>query len=258
MAGRAKDSRPLAQRLFAILDAFERGEGPTRSLSELARAADLPESTAYRLAEQLVASGGLERGASGGYRVGLKLWRLGSHHHSTRALRQIALPYLDDLLELTRQNVQIAILDDLSALYLERLTAPESVVVLADAGKRLPLHATGVGLVLLAWGGEALLARVLESGPRRFLARTMTTERELRPRLAEIRRTGVATTRDEMTAGSASVAAPVRDASGQVVAAVSVIVPSDRRPDPRYELAVRLAAAGISRELARSIPTPTQ
>ena len=62
---------------------------------------------------------------------------------------------------------------------------------------------------------------------------------------------GYAMTRDEMTAGAASVAAPIRDASGSVVAAVSIIVPSAQPLDPRYDLAVRLAASSISRELAR-------
>ena len=251
MAGRANDARGVAERLFAILDAFE---GPGRRslpLTELARRAGLPLSTPSRVAARVVEWGGLERTADGELQVGLRLWRLGTRHPAPGALRQVARPYLDDLFELTRQNVQIAVLDGLAALYLDRLTARDSVVVLADVGRRLPLHATGVGLVLLAWGGEELLARVLEAPPRRLLPATMTTAEELAPRLARIRREGIATTRDEMTAGAASVAAPIRDASGAVVAAISIIVPSERPVDPRYELAVRLAASGVSRELAR-------
>lgn len=251
MAGRANDARGVAARLFAILDGFDGAGRRSMPLRELARRAGLPTSTASRLVAALVEWGGLERTADGELQIGLKLWRLGTRHPAPGALRQLARPYLDDLFELTRQNVQIAVLDGTSALYLDRLMARDSLVVLADVGRRLPLHATGVGLVLLAWGGDELLARVLDGPPRKLLPATMTTAAELEPRLARVRREGVATTRDEMTAGAASVAAPVRDDTGAVVAAISIIVPSDRPIESRYELAVRLAANGVSRELAR-------
>jgi len=257
MSGGARDARGVAARLLAVLDAFDQGGDGTLSLAEIAQRAGLPESTAHRLIAGLVEWGGLERTA-GGYRLGLKLWRLGTRQPTTRALRQVALPYLEDLLELTRQNVQLAVRDGLAALYLDRLMARDSVVVLADIGRRLPLHATGVGLVLLAHGGPGLLADVLAEAPHKYLPATATTEGELRPRLAAIRREGLVRTRDEMTPGSASVAAPLRDGTGQVVAAISIIVPSNRPFDPAHELAVRLAAAGISRELAgggRATPT---
>ena len=248
LAGGARDARGVAERLLAVLDAFDQGGDGVLRLAEIAERADLPESTAHRLVVRLVDWGGLER-TEGGYRLGLKLWRLGTRQPTTRALRQVALPYLEELLELTRQNVQLAVRDGLAALYLERLMARDSVVVLAEQGRRLPLHATGVGLVLLAHGGPGLLAEVLATTPHKYLPATSTTEGELAPRLAAIRREGLARTREEMTPGSASIAAPLRDGTGAVVAAMSVIVPSADPFDPAHELAVRLAAAGISREL---------
>lgn len=257
MAGGARDARGVADRLLAVLDAFDQGGDGVLGLAEIAARADLPESTAHRLIARLVEWGGLER-VPGGYRLGLKLWRLGTRQPTTRALRQVALPYLEDLLELTRQNVQLAVRDGLAALYLERLMARDSVVVLADIGRRLPLHATGVGLVLLAFGGPGLLSEVLAAEPRRYLPATTATAAALTPRLAAIRREGIVRTRDEMTPGSASIAAPLRDGTGTVVAALSIIVPSDRPFDPAHELAVRLAAAGISRELAGGRAAPTE
>ena len=249
MAGGANDARGVPERLLSLLDAFDREGASELSLADLVARTGLPRSTAHRLAAELVAWGGLERTPEGGYQLGRKLWRLGTRNAAVRTLRQVAHPFLEDLLDLTRQNVQLAVLDRLAALYLERLTTRDSLVVLADVGRRLPLHATGVGLVLLAHGPDALLDEVLAAGPRRFLPGTMTGAAELRARLAEIRRHGIAVTRDEMTEGAASVAAPVRDRRGQVAAAVSIIVPSAAPIDPRYELAVRLAAAGISRGL---------
>lgn len=249
MAGGARDSRPVADRLLAVLDAFDRPGTVDLALGEIARRADLPLSTTHRLVARLAAWGGLERTPDGTYQLGRRIWRLGTRAPEARTLRQVALPFLEDLLALTRQNVQIAVLDDLAALYVERLTTRESLVVLADVGRRLPLHATGVGLVLLAHAPRSLLDEVVAAGPRKFLPATMTTAAQLRPRLTQIEREGLATTRDEMTPGSASVAAPVRDASGRVVAAISIIVPSSSPVDPSYPLAVRLAAHGVSRSL---------
>jgi len=249
VAGGARDSRPVADRLLGILDAFDRPDTVELTLTEIAQRADLPLATAHRLAARLVEWGGIERTEAGGYQLGRRIWRLGTRYPQARTLRQVALPFLEDLLALTRQNVQIAVLDGLAALYIERLTTRDSVVVLADVGRRLPLHATGVGLVLLAHAPRALLDEVIASGPRAYLPSTMTSATQLRPRLSAIRREGLVRTREEMTAGSASVAAPVRDGSGEVVAAVSIIVPSEPPADPAHELAVRLAAHGISRGL---------
>lgn len=249
MAGGAGDARSVASRLLGVLDAFDQGGDGILSLADVADRAGLPRSTAHRMLQELIEWGGVER-VEHGYRLGLKVWRLGTRHPGARTLRHVALPYLEDLLALTRQNVTLAVRDGLAALYLERLMARDSVLVLADTGRRLPLHATGVGLVLLAWGGAPLLDEVLAAGPQRFLPDTVVEPAAIRRRLATIRRAGIATTREEMTPGSASVAAPIRDGSGDVVAALSIIVPSDAPADVRWELAVRLAAAGISRALA--------
>jgi len=249
MSGGANDRRGVAARLLAVLDAFDQGGDGTLSLAEIAGRAYLSTSTAHRLLVQLVEWGGIER-VPGGYRLGLKLWRLGTRQPGARTLRHVALPYLEDLLRLTRQNVTLAVRDGLAALYLERLMARDSVVVLADVGRRLPLHATGVGLVLLAWGGESLLREILATDRQRYLPGTVVEPTAIRHRLTAIRRAGIATTREEMTPGSASIAAPIRDSAGVVVAALSVIVPSAIPDNPSWELAVRLAANGISRSLA--------
>ncbi|CAN5518152.1 hypothetical protein BH10ACT4_BH10ACT4_10290 [soil metagenome] len=139
--------------------------------------------------------------------------------------------------------------DGLGALYLERVSGRSAVPVISDVGTRLPLHATGVGLVLLAWAPPEVLDELIASAPRKYLANTMTTDRELRPRLAAIRATGMAISVNEMTADSFSAAAPVRDHTDTVVAAVSIVAHAALRSDPQYPLAVSVAARGISRAL---------
>jgi DNA-binding IclR family transcriptional regulator len=111
------------------------------------------------------------------------------------------------------------------------------------------LHATGVGLVLLAFAPPELFDEVIAARPRKFLPNTMTTEPELRARLAEIRSRGLAIAVNEMTADSFSAAAPIRDHTNAVIAAVSVIAYSEQSADPEFAMAVSVAARGISRAL---------
>ena len=89
MSGRAADDRSVADKLFAIADAFAAGED--LSLSEIAARARLPLSTAHRLVAEWVAWGGLVRGDDGRYRLGIKLWRLGARQPTARRLRSAAL-----------------------------------------------------------------------------------------------------------------------------------------------------------------------
>ncbi|MDQ2698156.1 MAG: IclR family transcriptional regulator, partial [Actinomycetota bacterium] len=219
------------------------------TLTEIAARADLPLSTAHRLVEEWVRWGGLTRGADGRYRIGMRFWRLGVRAPTARRLRTTALPYLEDLYELTHEHVHLAILDRGAALYLERFSGRDAVRVISDVGTRLPLHATGVGLMLLAHAPEGTLDALLASDPKQYLPNTMTAGPELSARIADVRKDGLAVSLNEMTVDTFSVAAPVRDGSGAVVAAVSVVGHADRASDPRIPIAVRAAGFGISRAL---------
>jgi DNA-binding IclR family transcriptional regulator len=241
------DERSVAEKVFAIADVF--GSAAELSLTEIARRADLPVSTAHRLLGEWVAWGGIVRGEDGLYRVGMRLWKLGVRAPTARRLRSVALPFLEDLYELTRENVHLAVRDGLAALYLERISGRSAVAVISDVGSRLPLHATGVGLVLLAAAPPELLAELVASEPRQYLPNTMTSEAELRPRLERIAATGIAVSVNEMTADSFSVAAPIRDHTDTVIASVSIVAHAGASTDPQYPLAVSVAARGISRAL---------
>jgi DNA-binding IclR family transcriptional regulator len=241
------DRRSVAQKIFSIADVFS--ASGRLSLTEIADRTGLPLSTAHRLVGEWVSWGGLVKGEDGLYRVGIRLWKLGVRAPTPRRLRSFALPFMEDLYEVSHENVHLAVLDGQSALYLERLSGRSAVPVISDVGSRLPLHATGVGLVLLAFAQDDVLQELVDSSPRKYLANTMTTEAELAPRLADIRATGLAVSVNEMTADSFSAAAPIRDHTNAVVAAVSVVAHAERASDPRYALAVGVAARGISRAL---------
>lgn len=243
MAGATVTSRALA-----LLDAYA-PDRRTQTLTQLAARAGLPLSTAHRLVGELVAWGGLERQPDGTYGIGIRVWEIGALAARGADLREVALPYLQDLYEATRENVQLAVLDGTDAVYLERISGPAAVHVVTRPGSRLPLHATAVGQVLLASAPDDVRDRVLAGPLRRWTERTLTDPGHVRRALADVRRSGVAVCRGQIELVSQSVAAPIRDGDARVVAAVSVVIPVERRVQP-YEMAVRLAAQGITRSLA--------
>jgi len=116
-------------------------------------------------------------------------------------------------------------------------------------GGRLPLHATGVGLVLLAHAPPGLQEKVLAGPLQRYTAKTICAPEEVRRTLADVRRTGVAVSDGQIELIALSVAAPVRGPRGDVVAALSVVVPSAGSDARAYVPAVRAAARGVSRTL---------
>ncbi|HOV99893.1 MAG TPA: IclR family transcriptional regulator [Rhodoglobus sp.] len=247
MAGGGAGGRSVAAKMFAIADAFAGDDELT--LTEIARRAGLPIATAHRLVAEWVSWGGLARTDDGGYRLGMRMWRLGVREPTARRLRGIARPYLADLLTATREHVHLAVRDGLGVVYLERLSGRDAVPIVSDVGTRLPLHATAVGTVLLAYAQADVFDEVVGRQPRKFLPNTLTTEKELRARLAEIRATGLASSIEELTRGAFSIAAPVRDPTGAVVAAVSIIAHVERKDEPQFPLGVRMAARGISAAL---------
>jgi DNA-binding IclR family transcriptional regulator len=238
-----------ADRLLAVLAAFDRS-APALSLTEISRRAGLTLPTAHRLVGLLTAWGALERDAAGAYHIGLRLWELGALAPRGLALREAAMPFLEDLYEATHENVQLAVRDGMEVVYIERISGRSAVGVLARVGAHWPLHATGVGLVLLAHSDPAvqeeyLAAERLDS----FTPFTVTDPVTLRRLLAEVRRSGFAVSDRQITDDALSVAAPVRGPRGEVIAAVSIIVPCVGARPNTLAPAVRLAGLGISRAL---------
>lgn len=242
----------VTSRVLRLLDAFS-AERPHLSLSEIARRAGLPVATAHRLVGELAQWGALERSTDGQYRIGLRLWEVATLAPRGVGLREAALPFLEDLYEATHENVHLAVLDGTEALYVERLSGRGAVTVISRVGGRLPLHATGVGLVLLAFAPTAVQERVLAGPLAGYTPRTVTSGAALRRMLAEIRRTRIAVSDGLLDLQALSVAAPVTGPVGEVVGALSVVVRAGGDPQ-RYVPAVRAAALGVSRTLA---PRPT-
>ncbi|GJF24580.1 IclR family transcriptional regulator [Streptomyces sp. HO565] len=241
-------TRSAPDRLLSVLAAFDH-EHPALCLTDISRRAGLSLTTAHRLVGALTAWGALERDDAGLYHVGLRLWEVAALAPRGLALRQLALPYLEDLYEATHENVQLAVRDGGEVVYVEWLSGRSAVGVHIRVGARWPLHATGVGLALLAHG-EPEFQEAYRAGPlASFTPHTITDSVRLRRVLAEVRRTGAAVSDRQVTDDALSVAAPVRGPDGTVTAAVSVVVPHADAAVPVLVPAVRLAARGISRAL---------
>ncbi|WP_069816302.1 IclR family transcriptional regulator [Streptomyces sp. TP-A0874] len=238
-----------AHRLLAVLGAFDQRH-PALTLTEISTRARLPLATAHRLVATLTDWGALEREESGAYTIGLRLWEVAALAPRGFGLRQVALPFLEDLYEATHENVQLAVRDGREVVYIERISGRAAVDVHTRVGARWPLHATGVGLALLAHSDPELQERVCAEELTGFTPYTVTDPTALRRVLAEVRRTGAAVSDRQITDDAISVAAPVRGRRGEVVAAVSVVVPA-QEPDrhPLLVPVVRVAALGISRAL---------
>jgi DNA-binding IclR family transcriptional regulator len=245
----APGRRTAGSKLLDVLDAFGR-DRRALSLSEIARAIDVPLSTAHRLIAELCAWGGLERDEDGRYRIGLRLWELGALAPRALGLREAALPFMEDLYEVTHENVQLAVRDDLDVVFVERIAARSAVPVLTEVGGRFPLPPTGVGLVLLAAAPAEVQERVLTMPLRRYTPWTITDPAQLRRVLADVRRSGVAISDRQVTADAVSVAAPITQRD-TVVAALSIVVRGDGPAAVRpMAPGVRAAARAISRTLS--------
>jgi DNA-binding IclR family transcriptional regulator len=254
MAGGAADpGRSVTSRALAVLDAFG-ATAPRLSLTEIAARSGLPLTTAHRLLGELTEWGALTRRSDGRYEIGRRLWELGLLAPVQLELRQVAAPFLLDVHTATRDTVHLAVREELSALYVERISGRESVPVVSQLGSRLPLHATGVGKVLLAWAPDDVADRALRA-PARATRHTVVDPARLRRELAEVRRRGFARTAEEMSLGASSVAVPVtanRGGTAVVVGALGIVVPSHRRDPARLVPVLEVAARGIGREVGRT------
>jgi DNA-binding IclR family transcriptional regulator len=237
----------VTARALELLGAFD-AEHRRLTLSEMGRRAGLPLATAHRLTAELAAWGALERRPSGEYVIGRRLWDLGLLAPVQADLRQAASPFLHDLYGATLATVHLAVRDGTEVLYVDRLAGHVSVPVVSKIGSRLPMHATGVGKVLLAYAPEEVRAAALEKLTR-VTAYTITQPARLLDQLRRIRIEGFATTGEEMSLGACSVAVPVRGPDGEVIAALGIVVPDLRRERARLVSALLVAARGIGRTL---------
>jgi DNA-binding IclR family transcriptional regulator len=255
----SKQAAPDAVLVKAIVRAAEimrlfDVQQPELSMAEIQRALGIGKSAAFRLVSTLEAVGLLDQNPeTGKYSLGADLIGLAGQVFLHREVRRVASYYLQKLAETARDTANLAVLIDAEVVNLEaRLPPGQYVVTSGWVGRRSSLHASATGKVLLAWLPEGHVSGLLEQPLTRYTPQTITSFDTLLGHLAEVRRQGYATGVEEFMEGVAAVAAPVRDHTSQVIAAVSVSGPAFRiTPGKLPELSALVCetATLISREL---------
>ncbi|WP_203137571.1 IclR family transcriptional regulator [Microbacterium sp. JZ31] len=236
----------VAERIVRVLETFD-ADRSVQTVSQIARRAELPVSTAHRLVTELVATGLLDRDGDGRLHLGMHLWEVAQRGSRALRLRQVALPHMERVQARVGEHTQLAVLEQGEALFLERLSDPDAVSNITRIAGRLPLHASSSGLVLLAFAEEAVQERVLSAPLEAVSAATVTDPDDLRAMLARIRREGIVVAHGFVEPVSTGIAVPIRQ-RGRVIAALSVILPRDA-PSAGAADELRRAAAAIARGL---------
>jgi IclR family KDG regulon transcriptional repressor len=243
------------KKALELLDHFT-AERPELSLAEISREVDAHKSSVFRVLTTLEAVGFLEKDPqSGKYRLGLKILDLAGRVWGRHDIRQIASPYMEELARETGEVIHLAVLDGSDIVYLEKKGQGQILTVATRVGGRNPAYASSMGKILLADLSESELKAILGRGKLKKLTPNTITEM---PRLIEelnrIRKQGFALDNEETFPGIRCVGAPVRDARGKVIAAVSVTVPVQRMDDERVRELWRLVtntARMISERVAK-------
>jgi len=229
------------KKALELLDHFT-VERPELGLAEISREVDAHKSSVFRVLTTLEAAGFLEKDPqSGKYRLGLKILDLAGRVWGRHDIRQIASPYMDELARETGEVSHLAVLDGVDIVYLEKRGQGQILTVATRVGGRNPAYASSMGKVLLADLSESELKTVVGRGKlKKLTPNTITEMPRLMEELARIREQGFALDNEENFPGIRCVGAPIRDAGGRVVAAVSVTVPVQRMNDERVRELWRL------------------
>ncbi|UCF96180.1 MAG: IclR family transcriptional regulator [Spirochaetaceae bacterium] len=229
------------KKALELLDHFT-AERPELSLAEISREVDAHKSSVFRVLTTLQAAGFLEKDAqSGKYRLGLKILDLAGRVWGRYDIRQIAAPFMEELARETGEVIHLAVLEGSDIVYLEKKGQGQVLTVATRVGGRNPAYASSMGKVLLADLPVSELKAILGRGKlKKLTANTITEMSRLLEELGRIRQQGFALDNEETFPGIRCVGAPIRDAGGKVIAAVSVTVPAQRMSDERVRELWRL------------------
>jgi IclR family KDG regulon transcriptional repressor len=208
-----------------LLKAFSEDDDEL-GISELSRRLGLAKSTVHRLAVTLVSEGLLEQDRDNGkYHLGIALFRLGALVRRRMNVSNEARPYLYDLREKINETVHLAILDGSEIMYVYNLESTQAIRMRSDIGVRKPAYCTAEGQAILAFQPAEVIERVVAAGLAPRTPKTLTSADKFIKALGVVRQRGCAIEDEESELGMVCIAAPIRDDSGDVVAAVGIAGP---------------------------------
>lgn len=229
-------------------------------VTEIAAELGVHKSTAFRLVATLERRGLVEQDSDRGkYRLGVGLLRLAGATKKQLDLVQESRVVIEELAGIVGETVNITVLSDGAALYIDQVAGPSALQIHNWVGRRIPLHATSNGKALLAFHAYRRLSDLVRAPLERFTEHTITSLRELETALAEVRERGYAIAANELELGLTAVAAPIYDSQGRVTASVSASGPGFRLEGRLDEVGKAVVEAGvaISRRLGWHPPRDT-
>lgn len=216
-------------RILGLFDVLaKKPDGLT--LAELNTVLESPKSSLLNLLRPLVAEGYLMH-SHGFYRLGPTAFRLAANIMSVWNFSKLVRPYLEELATRSKESVYIGVLDREAEVitYVDAIDSGHSIRYAITVGANRPLYCTAAGRVLLAFAEPDFQENYIRSVKMvRRTEHTLTDRKELRRKVEEIRRTGLATSISEMFEGSAAIAAPIYGSEGKVIAAIAVGAPAGR------------------------------
>jgi DNA-binding IclR family transcriptional regulator len=243
-----KSSIQVIDRMSSLLDAVARYPGPV-SLKILAAETGLHSSTAFRILNAMVDNGFIDRDAAGKYQLGRKLVRLASRVHGKMDLRQIAQPVMARLRDELGETINLTLREGDEVVYIEKATPNRMMHVQQLVGSRAPLHVTAVGKLMLATGGdEECEGYAKRTNLPAYTRNTINNLPTLLQETAKLRTQAYAFDNEEAEIGVGCIGSLIYDATGNVVAGLSISAPIERR---KAEWVTNLleAARQISEEL---------
>ncbi|NLH83488.1 MAG: IclR family transcriptional regulator [Phyllobacteriaceae bacterium] len=238
-------------RALSILEQFQ--DSRTLGVTTIANRVGIHKSTCFGLIHTLQLLGYIQQDAeTGQYCLGLKAFELGQSYISNLDLRTLVRPFLTGLMERLSETVHLVVVEGHRAVYIDKVETMSAMTISSRIGCEAPLHCTGVGKGLLAFMPEEERAAVLSTDLKAYTEFTITDPVALDRHLAEIRALGYAVDDQEREIGLRCVAAPIFNARGQVVAAISVSGPSTRVTQSKaVELAETIVE--VTREISRKL-----
>ncbi|MDA0238802.1 MAG: IclR family transcriptional regulator [Proteobacteria bacterium] len=254
---------PGLERGLRLMEVFTRDRREF-SLAELTRLLDLPRATVFRLVTTLEQNGYLDKEPlRKTYRLGNRVLRLGFEFLASQDVVTTAHPFLEQLSRDTGASAHLGVLDDRDVLYLDRIAGSNHLVSNVGVGTRFPAHATTMGRVLLAGLGADAVQKLYENVDLpKATDQTPQSLPALLERLTQEQEDGYVTSVSAFEAGLSSIAAPVRNSYGTVIAAISIAGPESQLDHATLEGEIRArvcqTAADISNVLGAGKPAHNQ
>lgn len=223
-------------RAFKILECIAKNNN-LAGVTTISNDIQLSKSTVHSLLSTLLQMGYVQQEEKEGkYSLGLKLFELGQVVYYSMDLRTIAMPYLTELSRKHEETIHLGVLSDGEVVYVDKVDSPRSIRTTSKIGKRSPVHCTGLGKMLLSSLPDDEIKKIIASkGLAKYTDQTITDADVLYQHIQEIRKNGFALDNEEIEEGLVCSAAPIKNAFGETIAAISVSGPSHRLTEERLQ-----------------------